>query len=151
MPDPASPSSSAPEPPPIATEAAAAPSPVGATGLPRNVAAGLALVIPLVGGIAALFLEKRDPFVRFYAVQSIVLGALLAMTVMMREFAVFIFSPIPWLGGVLVWVVQLIYGVFALVWFVVWVVAMAMAFMDREWAIPYVGGLARRKFPARVR
>nr|MDQ2660134.1 hypothetical protein [Verrucomicrobiota bacterium] len=43
------------------------------TGLPSNVAAALAC-IPLIGGIIFYVLEKRDAFVRFYAMQSIIFG-----------------------------------------------------------------------------
>ena len=43
------------------------------TGLPSNVAAALAC-IPLVGGIIFWILEKRDSFVRYYAMQSIIFG-----------------------------------------------------------------------------
>ena len=43
------------------------------TGLPSNVAAALAC-IPLVGGLIFYILEKRDQFVRFYAMQSIIFG-----------------------------------------------------------------------------
>src|SRR5215467_16407399 len=45
----------------------------GSTGLPSNVAAAIAC-IPLVGGIIFYILEKRDSFVRFYAMQSIIFG-----------------------------------------------------------------------------
>jgi len=44
------------------------------TGLPSNVAAALAC-FPLIGGIIFYVLEKRDGFVRFYAMQSIIFGA----------------------------------------------------------------------------
>lgn len=144
--DPVPPPPPVSEPSPAPAERSASPYPAGASGLPRNVAAGLSLVLPLVGGIAALFLERRDAFVRFYAVQSIVLGMLLAMLVMVLALAEFIFSPIPWLGAYLVGAVQFVYGVFAFAWFMIWVFATVMAFMDREWAIPYVGRLARRRF-----
>src|SRR6266566_8840129 len=43
------------------------------TGLPSNVAAAIACV-PLIGGIIFYILEKRDSFVRFYAMQSIIFG-----------------------------------------------------------------------------
>src|SRR6266496_5225362 len=43
------------------------------TGLPSNVAAAIAC-IPLIGGIIFYILEKHDPFVRFYAMQSIIFG-----------------------------------------------------------------------------
>jgi hypothetical protein len=45
----------------------------GSTGLPSNVAAAIAC-IPLIGGIIFYILEKHDPFVRFYAMQSIIFG-----------------------------------------------------------------------------
>src|SRR5438045_2308266 len=63
MPDPVDPT---PPPPP-----SSAPIPSGnptATGLPANVAAALAC-IPLIGGVIFYILEKRDEFVRFYAMQ----------------------------------------------------------------------------------
>ena len=44
------------------------------TDLPSNVAAALAC-IPLIGGIIFYIIEKQDSFVRFYAMQSIILGA----------------------------------------------------------------------------
>src|SRR4029077_8167321 len=43
------------------------------TGLPSNIAAALAC-IPLIGGIVFYILEKHDSFVRFYSMQSIILG-----------------------------------------------------------------------------
>ena len=43
------------------------------TGLPSNIAAAIAC-IPLIGGIIFYMLEKRDSFVRFYAMQSIIFG-----------------------------------------------------------------------------
>ena len=39
-----------------------------------NVAAGLAALFPLIGGIIFLVLEKRSQFVRFWAMQSVVVG-----------------------------------------------------------------------------
>src|SRR2546428_13938959 len=68
MPDPTDPS----QPPPPSPE----PEPIGAstsTGLPSNVAAAIAC-IPLIGGIIFYILEKRDSFVRFYSMQSIIFG-----------------------------------------------------------------------------
>ncbi|MDQ6912969.1 MAG: hypothetical protein M3128_08865, partial [Verrucomicrobiota bacterium] len=68
MPDPA-----APTPPidPVTPGPAATKSTT--TDLPSNVAAALAC-IPLIGGIIFYVLEKRDAFVRFYAMQSIIFG-----------------------------------------------------------------------------
>src|SRR5207249_6496035 len=68
---------SAPEPIPPNPNPPPEPPPRGettqSTGLPSNIAAALAC-IPLVGGLIFWFLEKRDNFVRFYAMQSIIFG-----------------------------------------------------------------------------
>ena len=62
MPDPVDPA--APPPPPVpGPEGTARPA---TTDLPSNVAAALAC-FPLIGGIIFYLLEKRDGFVRFYA------------------------------------------------------------------------------------
>src|SRR6476660_1086193 len=81
MPDPVDPTQ--PTPPPISGPAVTpapasnpAPAPevnASSTGLPSNLAAASAC-IPLIGGIIFYVLEKRDGFVRFYAMQSIIFG-----------------------------------------------------------------------------
>src|SRR5919204_5574632 len=71
MPDPTDQSQPSPPPPPPGPEPATPKS--QSTGLPSNVAAAIAC-IPLIGGIVFYILEKRDSFVRFYAMQSIIFG-----------------------------------------------------------------------------
>jgi uncharacterized membrane protein len=133
-------------PPPVASRESVSPVPIAeGTGLPRNVAAALAVMIPLVGGLVFLVLEKRDRLVRFYSIQSIVLGALIAVALVIRMLIVWIFAPVPLLGDALVHVVNFVYGLFALAWLVVYLIALAMAFRSREWAIPYLGAVGRRR------
>ena len=51
------------------------PSPTGSdTGLPSNVGAGLCAIFHLLGGVIFYFIEKKDLFVRHWAVQSIYFG-----------------------------------------------------------------------------
>src|SRR3979411_465944 len=77
MPDPADPLES--QPVPSSADAGPPPPPpvpgrevnASTLDLPSNVAAALACV-PLVGGIIFYILEKRDSFVRFFAMQSII-------------------------------------------------------------------------------
>src|SRR5947209_10836364 len=71
------------------------------TGLPSNIAAALAC-IPLVGGIVFFILEKRDPFVRFYSMQSIVFGLAWFLFNVVSAIIHVIFSAIPAIGGILV-------------------------------------------------
>ena len=119
---------------------------VGATGLPSNIAAALAVMIPLVGGVVFLFLERKDRLIRFYSIQSIVLGVVLGGAKAMESMVEWIFTPIPiqWFVKGVIWVASSIYGVFALCWLVVYLIALFMAFSGRYWAIPYLGPMAKR-------
>ncbi len=70
------------------------------TGLPSNVAGALAC-IPLVGGIVFYILEKRDGFVRFYAMQSIIFGGAWFLFNIVSAVIHLIFGSLPALGGFL--------------------------------------------------
>src|SRR5205085_11712418 len=102
MPDPADPvepqpgSSSVPPPPPApASEVNAS-----TLDLPSNIAAALAC-IPLIGGIIFYILEKRDPFVRFYAMQSIIFGGAWFLFSLVYTVIHAIFASVPAIGPVL--------------------------------------------------
>ena len=67
------------------------------TGLPSNIAAAIAC-IPLIGGIIFYMLEKRDSFVRFYAMQSIIFGGAWILFAIVYSIAHAILTPIPAIG-----------------------------------------------------
>src|SRR5215470_1692574 len=98
MPDPADPidpvEPTPPPPPPMGTASSRPTS----TGLPSNVAAALAC-FPLIGGIIFYILEKHDGFVRFYAMQSIIFGAVWLLFNVASQIVYFIFGSIPGIGG----------------------------------------------------
>ena len=96
MPDPADPIPPT-TPTPVVTDGATSSS----TGLPSNVAAALAC-IPLIGGIIFFVLEKRDQFVRFYAMQSIIFGGAWIMFSIVYQIVHAIFRSIPAIGGLFV-------------------------------------------------
>src|SRR6266446_10457886 len=97
MPDPADPIDPPPIPPPETDSSSHASS----TGLPSNVAAALAC-FPLIGGIIFYILEKRDSFVRFYAMQSIIFGAAWFLFNIVSAVVHVVFGAIPGIGGVLI-------------------------------------------------
>lgn len=115
------------------------------TGLAPNIAAGIACVFTIVGGVVFLVLEKKDKFVRFWAMQSVFLGGLaLAVTVLVR-IAYAVFDFIPLVGKLLMalaWVANLLFG---LAWFIVYVICVVKAFSRQEWEIPWLGKLARKQ------
>jgi uncharacterized membrane protein len=119
---------------------------LGATGLPANVAGGLAVMIPLIGGVVFLVVERRDRFVRFYALQSIILGVLLGAAVMMLSLIQLIFQPIPFFGEWVITAGRFVYGIYALIWLALYFVTFVQAFLGRTWAIPYLGPVVKKYF-----
>lgn len=142
--------STTPEPPPLVGAVEPAQPVSEVTGLPRHVAAGLASIFTLVGGIVFLVLERKDRFVRFYAVQSILLGAVALMVSVAVEVVRFIFTHIPLIGSLLNGGLWLVNVAFSLAWFVVYVVVIVKAFSGKEWEIPYLGQIAKRQAAGRL-
>jgi uncharacterized membrane protein len=135
MPDPVDPTPPVPPAPATGTSS-------GSTGLPSNVAAALAC-IPLIGGIIFYVLEKRDAFVRFYAMQSIIFGGAWFIFSLIWNFLFFILAHIPvlgWFFALIFWIIWAVWNVCAVV---VWVITMIKAFSGVRWEIPYIGPIAR--------
>jgi len=114
------------------------------TGLPSNVAAALAC-IPLIGGIIFYVVEKHDSFVRFYAMQSIILGAAWLVFYIAALIVHGVFNAIPGIGGILVFFWQIVVALVYIVFLVLWIVAMVKAFINVRWEIPYIGPIARKQ------
>ena len=113
------------------------------TGLPSNVAAALAC-FPLIGGIIFYILEKRDNFVRFYAMQSIIFGIACILIQIGCGILSGLFSALP--GG---WFFGSFWGIawwlIDLALFVIFVITVAKAFTNARWEIPYIGPIARKQ------
>ena len=103
----------------------------GGTGLDSNLAGALAYLMGFITGIIFLLVEKEDKFVRFHAMQSIIVfGAVfIAATVI---------NIIPILG-------QLISVLISLGSVVLWVMLMVKAYQGEEWEVPYLGKIAREQ------
>src|SRR5438477_6938149 len=97
MPDPVDPT----QPPPPSSPKPEMKTASTATGLPSNVAAAIAC-IPLIGGIICYILEKRDSFVRFYAMQWIIFGCAWFLFNIGSAVVRAVFGAIPGIGGILV-------------------------------------------------
>lgn len=88
-----------------------------------------------ITGILFLFVEKKDPEVRFHAMQStVVFGAITLLYIS--------FGIIPILG----WIIGLILSpIIILVSFVLWILLMWKAFNGEKFKLPYFGDLAERQ------
>jgi len=101
-----------------------------ATGLSENVASVLCYVLGWITGIIFLLIEQNNKTVRFHAFQSIIVfGALSLIGI--------VFSPVPFLGGLISWVVS---GV----GFALWIVLMVMAAQGKKFKLPLSGDLAEK-------
>jgi uncharacterized membrane protein len=98
------------------------------TGLKTNVAGALAYVLGPISGIILLIIEK-DPFVRFHAMQSIVVFVIL--------FAA------QWIFGLTIVLLPLV-PIIGIVSFVLWLLCIYKAWMGVEWEVPVLGKLAKK-------
>lgn len=96
------------------------------TGLPKNTAAALSYVLGWLTGIVFLLLEK-DPFVRFHAMQSIIVfGGLMILA--MVPVVGWILSPLVMIGG-----------------FILWLVLIFKAYQGEQFMLPVVGEFAKKQ------
>lgn len=98
------------------------------TGLNKKTAGALAYVLGPITGVVFLVLEK-DPFVRFHAMQSIVvLGGLYLLSLMFGM--TIILAPLS--------------GLIFLLWFALWLILIYKAWQGDEWEVPVLGKYARK-------
>jgi uncharacterized membrane protein len=101
------------------------------TGLQPNVAGLLCYLFGWITGIIFLLLEKDNQFVRFHAIQSIIVfGAATVADIVLRF--------IPVVGGILSWII----GVLA---FILWIVLMVKAYQGQRYKVPVAGNIAEQQ------
>ncbi|MES0329321.1 MAG: DUF4870 domain-containing protein [Dehalococcoidales bacterium] len=100
------------------------------TGLQENVAALLCYVALWATGLIFILLETENKFVRYHAMQSIIVfGSLSVVTIIM--------TPIPIIGlGIA--------SVAGLLAIVLWIVLMVKAYQGEKFMLPVVGELAEK-------
>ncbi|WGI18051.1 hypothetical protein [Methanonatronarchaeum sp. AMET-Sl] len=107
------------------------------TGLSENVVGALSYLLWFFTGFLFYFIEKDSRFVRFHAVQSIVVfGVIFVLAVILNLLGLVIALPvIGWFLGFLVTLAQMLLG---LVSFVLWIYLMYSAFIGEWTKIPFV-------------
>lgn len=134
------------EPPPLGTPLSRPDVTVG-TGLPRNIAAALACIFPLVGGVVFYILDRRDAFVRFYSLQSIVLGGVFFVLGIFLQISGHILGFIPLLGRLFAWSLGLFSNVLGIVFLILWVILICQAYRGKLWEMPVLWRAAKRHLP----
>ncbi len=119
------------------------PSGTSATGLSSNMAGALAYLLGPITGILFLVIERQDRFVRFHAMQSImVCFAWIVLSVVLS-----LFTAVPLVG----WIISFLLGtVLGLVGVLLWLFLMWQAFQGKAWEVPVVGAFARQQIGGSV-
>jgi uncharacterized membrane protein len=111
-------------------------------GMQANVAAGLSYLFGWIGGLIFFLAEKQNRFVRFHAMQSLLLsGGLTVLYIILwvLDFVSLVayVSFLPFLFGCLFWLV-------GLAGFVLWIVLLINAFQGRYFKLPVIGDYAEK-------
>ena len=132
-----------PRPPDAGVQARSAGLPAS-SGLTPNVAGALSYFLGPITGVIFVLLDKNDRFVRFHAVQSILLsGAWIAFWVAFDIVSI-ILGQIPLLGRLAVLFGLLLSVVLGLGGLALWVALMVMAYQGKRPKLPVIGVMAER-------
>jgi len=106
---------------------------ISTTGLVPNIAGLLCYIAGWITGIIFLVIEQKNRFVRFHAIQSIIVFGTLTV-------AYALLTHIPFVGvafGVIIGILT----------FIIWIVLMIKAFQGEFYKLPIAGDLAERALP----
>lgn len=96
------------------------------TGLDENVAGLLCYVLGWISGTIFILIETENKFVRYHAMQSIIVFGILTV------------------AGIILGFVPYIYWLVPAVSFILWVVLMVKAYQGEKYKLPWAGNLAER-------
>ena len=97
-------------------------------GLKKETAGALAYVLGPVTGVIFLILGGKDSYVKFHAVQSIVVFVALFLLQSVLSMTLILLPLVPLVG---------------IVSFVLWLVLIYKAWQGEEWEVPVLGKVAR--------
>lgn len=101
------------------------------TGLQENVAGLLCYILAWITGIIFLIIEKDNKFVRFHAIQSIIVFGALSIIG-------WVFNWIPVIGN-------FIAGAVGLISFILWIVLMYKAYKGERYKVVIAGEIADKQ------
>ncbi len=106
-------------------------------GLEQNIAGLLCYVLGWVSGLFFILKEKDNKFVRFHAMQSIVVfGAITIASIILR-----ILMLIPFINLILLIITWLLW----LFTVILWLVLMAYAYQEQRYKLPWAGNFAEKR------
>jgi uncharacterized membrane protein len=107
-------------------------------GMAQNTAAGLSYVLGWITGLIFFLMEKQNRFVRFHAMQSIILFGGFSIIGIVLNVA------IGYLPGALALAVSCLWGIIGIGVFVMWIVLMVNGFQGKYFKLPVIGEYAEK-------
>ena len=104
------------------------------TGMDQNVAGLLCYVAWWITGLVFFLIEKENRFVRFHAMQSIVVGGALMVLGL-------VLSPVLMVAPLLA---VFVWPVFWVLCVVLWIVLMVKAYQNQMYKLPWAGDFAEK-------
>lgn len=117
------------------------------TGLPSNLAAGICAVFWLLGGVIFYLIEKKDQFVRHWAVESIFFGATWFVVMAATSILSGLFRHFPFIGHLMAALIGLAGSLLYICFLILWILGIIKAFQGQRWEYPVVSQQCRRLFP----
>jgi len=111
------------------------------SGLEPNVAALLAYLLGIIGGIVFILIEKENKFVRFAAMQSIILSIVYMAIWFILPFLI---GTLALATGGLGALLGLLFPLLGIGFLIVWIMLMVKAYQNQEWELPVIGKIARK-------
>lgn len=97
----------------------------------QNMLAALTYLLGFITGIVFLLIEKKNKFIRFHAMQSVILfGGLFVVNI-----------AIMYLGSI----GDLLAPILSLASFILWIVLMVKAYQGQMFKLPYIGEVAENQ------
>jgi len=112
------------------------------TGLQPNVAGLLAYLAGVITGIVFLVIEKENKFVRFHAMQSILVWVSLVIVSIVASIVGAILGHIPYVG----WIISmLVWLLITVLWLGLWLFLMYKAYQGQLYKLPVIGDIAEKQ------
>jgi len=125
-------------PPPAGNASPLGPSSIG---MDPKVAAGLSYLFGIIG-LIFFFMEKQNRFVRFHALQSILLWVSAIIVYVVLFILLFVAAAAN--SGALATVFTCLFGLVGIALFIGWLVAMIQAFTGKFFKLPLIGDYAEK-------
>lgn len=110
-------------------------------GIQPNIAGALAYFLTVLTGIIFYIIEKENKFVRFHAMQAILVGAAgIALGIAISILSI-VLAFIPFIGWIIIMVLN--FGLM-LGGLVLWIFLMFKAFKGEKFKLPVIGDLAEK-------